>query len=167
MENPTQSELSLQSLSNPVGIKPPPILKSDIKPPIILQDYLPNQIHADEQSGGYIDCKLNETLTEEVIMNKDDFERVNEQSLLNEVKKNGIVPYPDKNIGKKAIKLITVPLEIEGLNNQNNLFSPNPQEYDSPSIDIKNQSLDVDDFRKDSPNLSPNSVKIKNFLFML
>ena len=169
MENPKQSELSVPPLPHSMGIQPPPILKPELKSPKNHQEYLPNQIHGDEQCGGYIDCKLNETMTNDAIKIKDDNEKVNEKVLQNEsiVKENEMLPYPDKNKGKKAIKLFTVPQENEALQNQNQIIIPNPQEYDSPTLDIKNQSLDVEDSRKDSSNLSPNSVKTINFLFIL
>ena len=139
-----------------IDITPPPLLKTEKNPP----DYLP-QIYADEQ-GAYVDFKLNETQAEDGIKNqkiepndtKENLESVKSDSNEKPLEKDSLAK------PKKAIKLITVPQEQENLQNNNNIV--NPQEYDSPSIDMKNQD---DDYQKDSACLSPNSVNIFLFFF--
>ena len=138
-----------------MGINPPPVLtprKSD-------RDYIP-QIHADERQG-YVDCKLMEETTQEENKPPIDPKEIKSptQNLQKEyvkpqdTEKSEKLPYPTE---KKAIKLITVPHEKEGLNNIVG-ESPNPQEYDSPSIDMRSPQKEGDN--QDSAGLSPNSVR--------
>ena len=144
MDNSNNAELP-----QPMGINPPPILKSEKTD----SDYIP-QIHADERET-YVDCKLNEEITQEEtkIQNNPKETILNtarEQDQTQEMEK---IPYPKE---KKAIKLLTVPQENEGLqkNDKNDGPCPNPQEYDSPSIDIKGSQMEGDD----AISLSPTSV---------
>lgn len=145
----------IENFPQTMGINPPPILtprKSD-------RDYIP-QIHADERQG-YVDCKLNQEATQEETNPPIDPKEAKPQNQNKQkeyvkpqdTEKSEKLPYPTE---KKAIKLITVPHEKEGLNNMVG-ESPNPQEYDSPSIDMRSPQKEVDNV--DSAGLSPNSVR--------
>ena len=145
-----------ENFPNNMGINPPPVLtprKSD-------RDYIP-QIHADERQA-YVDCKLNDEPTIEEIkppVNPLEIKSPDKASPL--PPKEHVKPNDSEKLAhpteKKAIKLITVPHELEGLNNKPIADSSNPQEYDSPespSIDMRSPQKDGDD-----SVLSPNSVR--------
>lgn len=140
-----------EQFSHHAGISPPPNLKTEKTE----RDYIP-QIHADERQT-YIDCKFNEEATQDEKPQAES--KPQPQSIL---KENAKSPEIDKRAAqtkeKKAIKLITVPQEKEPVQKaeRNMNESPNPQEFDSPSIDMKNQSPREEG--KDSACLSPNSV---------
>lgn len=136
-----------------LGMSPPPMLLVS-KSNKDHFEYIP-QIHADEQGQLNVNLnKLKETETKEESKaevlndsyNKNEDFRLGNSSIMEN--------HPLTKTEKKAIKLITVPDEKENFQN------PNPQEMESPSLDFKNQSNDMNlnESKFDSPGLSPNSV---------
>lgn len=136
-----------------LGMSPPPMLLVS-KSNKDHFEYIP-QIHADEQ--GQLNVNLNK-LKEPETKEESKVEILNDSYNKNEDFRLGnssiMENHPLTKTEKKAIKLMTVPDEKENFQN------PNPQEMESPSLDLKNQSNDMNlnESKFDSPGLSPNSV---------
>lgn len=173
MNNPTPSNTSP---TNNLEMTPPPVLKIaqslSHKPAQEKEsnDYIPQILANEQEVMGYHDFKLNETNTMAEEENKR--EVLNESYSKNEEINQINDDKPKFSSKKQAIKLITVPQENESFANPNK-ESSNPQEYESSTLEMKAQNLDISEIKQqppelndskyDSPCLSPNSVfSLKN-----
>lgn len=171
MNNPAATSLSP---NNHLEMTPPPMLKlpqSPLKNPSPDKDpqnYIPQILANEQEVLGTHDFKLQETRTMAEEEHKN--EVLNESYSKNEENTNNFEDKPKVSSKKQAIKLITVPQEHETLADPNK-ESSNPQEYESSTLEMKPQNLDISELKQqdladskyDSPCLSPNSVFSLNF----